>query len=222
MCGCFGKRDSTTTKSRGYLRPGNLCNAIRYNAKFGPMAVAAAFRVAGRRSKRGPKYPTWTFNGETLFEVLKEVVGTLKSHDLDSFMKLRPTWAISMPSNKRLVKIYTELVEKRDDIEGACLIDRDILTEECKSNGICSPAELEVSESLMSKLHSIRPEVTPLLSGEMTIPLVSKNRVAPSNDKIIYYLHGGAYVLCSSRMQRPITWRLCHYSGFKVFSLDYR
>lgn len=41
-------------------------------------------------------------------------------------------------------------------------------------------------------------------------------------DKVIYYLHGGAYFLSSPKLHRSITWRLSSFNRRSVFALDYR
>lgn len=41
-------------------------------------------------------------------------------------------------------------------------------------------------------------------------------------DKVIYYLHGGAYFLSSPLLHRSITWRLSRSNHRSVFALDYR
>jgi monoterpene epsilon-lactone hydrolase len=41
-------------------------------------------------------------------------------------------------------------------------------------------------------------------------------------DKVIYYLHGGAYFLSSPLLHRSITWRLSRSNRRSVFALDYR
>lgn len=43
-----------------------------------------------------------------------------------------------------------------------------------------------------------------------------------SADKVIYYLHGGAYFLSSPKLHRSITWRLSSFNRRCVFALDYR
>lgn len=44
----------------------------------------------------------------------------------------------------------------------------------------------------------------------------------PENDGIIFYIHGGGFVSCSSKTHRPITATLARLTSFRVFSLDYR
>ncbi|KAJ3125442.1 hypothetical protein HK098_000256 [Nowakowskiella sp. JEL0407] len=43
-----------------------------------------------------------------------------------------------------------------------------------------------------------------------------------TQDPLIFFLHGGAYFMCSAEIHRSITWRLSKYSkGARVFSVDY-
>ncbi|GAB1817957.1 alpha/beta hydrolase [Herbidospora sp. RD11066] len=41
-------------------------------------------------------------------------------------------------------------------------------------------------------------------------------------NKVVLYLHGGAYFICSPVTHRPITWRLSAVTGRPVLALDYR
>ncbi|HEY0426225.1 MAG TPA: alpha/beta hydrolase [Pyrinomonadaceae bacterium] len=43
-----------------------------------------------------------------------------------------------------------------------------------------------------------------------------------SGPEVIFYVHGGGFVSCSSRTHRPITATLARLTNFRVFSLDYR
>jgi acetyl esterase/lipase len=49
-----------------------------------------------------------------------------------------------------------------------------------------------------------------------------KPRCGAEANRVILYLHGGAYVTCSARSHRPITTALARLTGRRVFSLDYR
>ncbi|KAI8906669.1 Alpha/Beta hydrolase protein [Entophlyctis helioformis] len=41
-------------------------------------------------------------------------------------------------------------------------------------------------------------------------------------ERVILYIHGGAYILASRRTHRSITWRLAKYAFARVLSVDYR
>ncbi|KAJ3326235.1 hypothetical protein HDV06_000111 [Boothiomyces sp. JEL0866] len=43
-----------------------------------------------------------------------------------------------------------------------------------------------------------------------------------SSERVILYIHGGAYVLASRRTHRGITWRLAKYAEAKILAVDYR
>jgi acetyl esterase/lipase len=43
-----------------------------------------------------------------------------------------------------------------------------------------------------------------------------------SNDRVVLYSHGGAYVLSSRRTHRPITSRIAKYADCRILSIDYR
>ena len=45
---------------------------------------------------------------------------------------------------------------------------------------------------------------------------------ASRNDRCILFLHGGAYIIGSSRLYRHFTWRLAAATRANVLSLDYR
>ncbi|HLL15252.1 MAG TPA: alpha/beta hydrolase [Pyrinomonadaceae bacterium] len=45
---------------------------------------------------------------------------------------------------------------------------------------------------------------------------------AGAGDGVIFYLHGGGFVSCSARTQRPVTAALARLTSRRVFSLDYR
>ncbi|KAJ3269799.1 hypothetical protein HDV01_000896 [Terramyces sp. JEL0728] len=44
----------------------------------------------------------------------------------------------------------------------------------------------------------------------------------PSSDRVILYVHGGAYVLASRRTHRGITWRVAKNAEAKLLAVDYR
>ncbi|MEE4025560.1 alpha/beta hydrolase [Gordonia sp. PKS22-38] len=44
----------------------------------------------------------------------------------------------------------------------------------------------------------------------------------PDDTRIIYYLHGSGYVVCSARTHRGLVARLSRRTGWSAFSLDYR
>ncbi|TPX43139.1 hypothetical protein SeLEV6574_g05226 [Synchytrium endobioticum] len=41
-------------------------------------------------------------------------------------------------------------------------------------------------------------------------------------ERVVLYVHGGAYVLCSPRTHRPMTWRVSKFSDARVLAIDYR
>ncbi|KAI8924348.1 Alpha/Beta hydrolase protein [Entophlyctis helioformis] len=44
---------------------------------------------------------------------------------------------------------------------------------------------------------------------------------APLSDKIVLYIHGGAFVMSSAEGHRPITWRVAQQCNARVLSVDY-
>ncbi|KAI8922992.1 Alpha/Beta hydrolase protein [Entophlyctis helioformis] len=44
----------------------------------------------------------------------------------------------------------------------------------------------------------------------------------PLSDKIVLYIHGGAFVMSSAEGHRPITWRVAQQCNARVLSVDYR
>ncbi|KAJ3066236.1 hypothetical protein HDU98_010460 [Podochytrium sp. JEL0797] len=45
---------------------------------------------------------------------------------------------------------------------------------------------------------------------------------ASNDDRVILYIHGGAYCLCSRKTHRGITWKLAKYAKCKLLVVDYR
>jgi acetyl esterase/lipase len=45
---------------------------------------------------------------------------------------------------------------------------------------------------------------------------------AHQDRKIIYYIHGGAYVFGTARLYRPFTGNLCEKLGLSIFTIEYR
>ncbi|KAJ3293758.1 hypothetical protein HDU79_011961 [Rhizoclosmatium sp. JEL0117] len=62
-------------------------------------------------------------------------------------------------------------------------------------------------------------------TGQIKSEWVSFPQDSPAeedNDRIIMYVHGGAYCLCSRKTHRGITWKLAKYAKCKVLVFDYR
>ncbi|WP_235831382.1 alpha/beta hydrolase [Gordonia zhaorongruii] len=55
---------------------------------------------------------------------------------------------------------------------------------------------------------------SPMLGGAIPDPLTGR--------KIIYYIHGSGYVVCSARTHRGLVARLARSAGMGAFSIDYR
>ncbi|KAF9967913.1 hypothetical protein BGZ73_000321 [Actinomortierella ambigua] len=45
---------------------------------------------------------------------------------------------------------------------------------------------------------------------------------ARQGEKVIFYLHGGAYFICSTHTHREMLWRISRATGRRVFAVDYR
>lgn len=74
----------------------------------------------------------------------------------------------------------------------------------------------------LSKLRFLPPgtKTEPVSSDGINAEWVSVGKVA--ENKVILYLHGGAYTFGSSNTHRDIAARMSKYSGFKVLVLNYR
>ncbi|KAI8897737.1 Alpha/Beta hydrolase protein [Globomyces pollinis-pini] len=58
--------------------------------------------------------------------------------------------------------------------------------------------------------------------GEMNAEWIQYAPDKESDQRVIIYIHGGAYFLANRRTHRPITWRLAKYARARVLSIDYR
>ncbi|KAG0224000.1 hypothetical protein BGW41_005272 [Actinomortierella wolfii] len=62
----------------------------------------------------------------------------------------------------------------------------------------------------------------------MAMPLAHSARLsqdpfaARQGEKVILYLHGGAYFICSTHTHREMLWRISRATGRRVFAVDYR
>lgn len=54
------------------------------------------------------------------------------------------------------------------------------------------------------------------------VPCEQLTPVAPVDDEVIFFVHGGAYVYCSPRTHRPLTARLAQRLGRRTLVPDYR
>lgn len=59
------------------------------------------------------------------------------------------------------------------------------------------------------------------LDGDWTTPATPR-AAAAAGDRIIYYLHGSGYVVCSPQTHRGMVARLAKRTGMAAFSIDYR
>lgn len=59
--------------------------------------------------------------------------------------------------------------------------------------------------------------------GHLNAEWVSTESLCVSRrGKVVLYLHGGGYVVCSPETHRNLTWRLASYSKSRVLAVDYR
>ncbi|KAF9580342.1 hypothetical protein BGW38_003051, partial [Lunasporangiospora selenospora] len=60
----------------------------------------------------------------------------------------------------------------------------------------------------------------PLASTALSSPIPSI--AARAGEKVIFYVHGGGYVLCSTYTHRELLWRISRATGRRLFAVDYR
>ena len=78
----------------------------------------------------------------------------------------------------------------------------------------CPPDWIVWMHSLGMKIELIEEPV----KGEWILP----REVRATDDRVIYYLHGGGYISGSAKTGRPLTAPLARQMGIRIFSLDYR
>ena len=63
-------------------------------------------------------------------------------------------------------------------------------------------------------------EITPVEAGGIPAEWVSWR--GSDSGRVIFYLHGGGYTICSPRTHRDLMWRLARASGARILVPDYR
>jgi len=89
---------------------------------------------------------------------------------------------------------------------------------------------LERRQRMESSVRWLRPakgvQVSPIIVGgqELGDPVPAEwiEPADPSPTGVLYYIHGGAFVVCSVKTHRPLVSRLAKTAGVRALSLDYR
>jgi acetyl esterase/lipase len=188
-----------------------------------------AYRVFRRRRKNGPRCESWKFKHEFFVEVAKFFLQSMSQKNQDEILKLRPTLTIKVPYPKRKITAVVEVLPSPQELgiekDLQKLVSQFVHKIEEKENDPEPPEALEdldnniTTDELVDKLISegvSSPGAKPL-NAEWLIP---KNGLDES--KVIYYLHGGAYILCSPGTHRSLTWKLAEFTKSALFAIDYR
>ncbi|KAJ3109798.1 hypothetical protein HDU97_000028 [Phlyctochytrium planicorne] len=89
-----------------------------------------------------------------------------------------------------------------------------------------SPVQVRIEKVRIPRCKECLPENMNPKDAEGTIKAewmdYHKKGLTNDDNRVILYLHGGAYIICNRKSHRGITWRVAKHSRSKVFVLDYR
>ncbi|KAJ3404592.1 hypothetical protein CcCBS67573_g06661 [Chytriomyces confervae] len=163
------------------------------------------------RTNTTKRHPGWTPLLNAGIQGLRSLIGAVNTHELqpETLSRLRSIADFgAVPTNPHVSidKTYVPRVSTPPMI--AALAPLGLQVED--TVGFLKAEWLTYHRSLFS-MHSADH---PAENGS--------NSVARPGERVILYLHGGAYCLCSRKTHRGITWKLAKYAECRVLSVDYR
>ncbi|KAJ3235162.1 hypothetical protein HDU81_000756 [Chytriomyces hyalinus] len=163
------------------------------------------------RTNTSKRHPGWTPLLNAGIQGLRSIIGAVNTHELqpETLSRLRSIADFgAVPTNPHVSidKTYVPRVSSPPVL--AALAPLGLQAED--TVGFLKAEWLTYHRSLFSMHNSDYPAD----NGD--------NRDPRPGERVILYLHGGAYCLCSRKTHRGITWKLAKYAECRVLSIDYR
>ncbi|KAJ1547910.1 hypothetical protein HK096_009228 [Nowakowskiella sp. JEL0078] len=149
----------------------------------------------------------------------------ITSSDVWIGSKSRPTWSIQLsiaiPIYRHIMNRYRNCVDTAREVVAS--FSKAPLPKDVTSEFFDCPRRLDILiENLMTD-KDIEGRIEAEWIQWHAEPNSLKSKEPTSDDPIIFYLHGGAYFMCSAEIHRSITWRLSKYSeGTRVLAINYK
>ncbi|KAI8811333.1 Alpha/Beta hydrolase protein, partial [Cladochytrium replicatum] len=140
-------------------------------------------------------------------------------HLMISSTKLPDSWSAPM---RVLITTARKVLERnKDNIALARILSM------TKYGRPYPPTATRITPVVIPRRQEGAPEGLPsdLSTGTLTAEWVEyRNPAVQANpsERVILFIHGGAYFMCSRKTHRPLTWKYAKLSGAKVFAIDYR
>jgi acetyl esterase/lipase len=156
-------------------------------------------------------HPSWNTTAALTISALRVTLQTNK----DNLFRARSMTSIGAAPAPIQVRINRVNVPRRKDVAPEGLLPDLSNDKPLKAEWVEYP--LSSSSSLTSSSSTTTPP-----SNSILPPPHPTHRLASPNERVVLYLHGGAYFICSPKTHRMITWRISKYAQAKVLALDYR
>ncbi|KAG0304007.1 hypothetical protein BGZ98_006033 [Dissophora globulifera] len=209
------KSIATSSSTSSLRRRGSLAfpikNLRRYLALFSQQITVSA-SVIVKHPFSSPPVPTWPLHLAVIVEVLRSATDVYE-HIFEDLSEIRHCVDFFFHYLPKLPQMQAISFHLPIPANGRGF--GDVLAPlEAMENGARTVSGQWIWDSRVWDDISKRPFAQSALAKD---PLAARE-----GEKVIMYLHGGGYCMCSSATHREMLWRISRATGRRIFALDYR
>lgn len=179
------------------------------------------FKIAYKHLTKGPPRPTWSFPVHYGITVLRELMEDNKT----SIKAARRYTEVSAPTSWN-VRLTRTKIPRCSRVNVLQLLTPDQLTGYLKAEWVDYESDKWIKKQQRKRARQQNAcKVCGKTRGGRNLvggsePQDLTDQVV--HDKVVLYLHGGAYIICSPKTHRWMTWRLARNSNARVLAIYYR